>query len=399
MPTCFMFFFILFFRHKNIDTIRVPFFLFIIWQMLTKRLSPKFLIDPVSICIFSFIVTAAVSNVVNGVPQDEIVKLLNWLFPFYLGKYVVMKCPEIKLDHILLYLLICATVFSLIGILGHLLGLETLFGRRLFQGGRYAFTISGTNRAGFYLGITLVLGMYFFIRQGVSFEIRYLVPMFCWLTVFSALFLIKERKTILMVLMIVGVLLLVYKQYKVVLVGGIAIGLVLAVVEIPIRYHPREMALNVGMQGRFNAWESAIGLFKEKPLLGHGYPSFRNACAEYNNKYNDKLRFKAFSKYKMAHNLSLNALAEVGILGCIAINLVFFNCWRFYKYRHSDRSVFILGVVIVFIYITMQFGNFVHSAARTDLSFFIIGLYFSMEYMSNSRTRLLAQRKTKQGSK
>ncbi len=202
-----------------------------------------------------------------------------------------------------------------------------------------------------------------------------------------------------MVLMIVGVLLLVYKQYKVVLVGGIAIGLVLAVVEIPIRYHPREMALNEGMQGRFNAWESAIGLFKEKPLLGHGYPSFRNACAEYNNKYNDKLRFKAFLNYKMAHNLSLNALAEVGILGCIAINLVFFNCWSFYKYRHSDRAVFILGVVIVFIYITMQFGNFVHSAARTDLAFFIIGLYFSLEYMSNSRTRLLAQRKTKQGSK
>jgi O-antigen ligase len=375
----FMFFFILFFRHKNIDIVRLPFFIFIIWLIMKKKLTPKFLIDPVSIGIFSFILTAVISNVINGIPQDEIVQLLNWLFPYYLGKYVIMKCPEIKLDSILLYLLICATVFSIIGILGQLLGLETLFGRALFVGDRYAFTISGTNRAGFYLGVTLVVCTYFFIRQNVSLEIRYLLTVFCWLTVFFSLFLIKERKTILMVSMIVTILLLVYKQYKVVLVGVIAAGLVLVVVPIPERYHFREMALNEGMLGRFNAWESAVGLFREKPVFGHGYPSFKKACKRYNDENEKNLRFKDFMNYGIAHNLSLNALAETGILGFIALNTIFFNARRFYRYRHIDRSPFILGCTIGFIYTTMQFGNFVHSAARTDMAFLIIGMYLSFE--------------------
>ncbi|MCG6911987.1 MAG: O-antigen ligase family protein [Deltaproteobacteria bacterium] len=382
----FMFFFILFFRHKNIDLVRIPFFLLIIWQMFKKKLSPKFLIDPVSVAIFSFVLTAAVSNTINGIPLDEIVKIANWLFPFYLGKYVIMRCPEIELENILSCLLICATAFSVIGIAGYLMGWDTIFGRPLFDAGRYRFTISGTNRAGFYLGISLVLGTYFFVRRKISFDVKYLLAVFCWMTIFASLFLIKERKTILTVMAIVTILLLVYRRYKVVIVGALALALVLSVIPIPERYHPRQMALNVGMLGRFNAWETAIGLFREKPVFGHGYPSFKEACRRYNEENGDKLRFKKFQYYSIAHNLSLNALAETGFLGFLALNAVFFNAWRFYRYRHRDKSLFILGVTIGFIYVTMQFGNFVHSTARTDLAFLIVGLYLSFERYRQSGT-------------
>jgi len=375
----FMFFFILFFRHKNIDTVRVPFLALIIWQIFKKKLSFKFLVDPVSVSIFSFVLTAAVSNAINGIPQDEIVKIINWLFPYYLGKYVILRFPEIRLGSMLPSLLACATVFSVVGLLGYLLGWETLFGRELFKGGRYLFTISGTNRAGFYLGISLVLGTYFLVQQKISLNSRYLLAVFCWVTIFSALFLIKERKTILMVMVMVAVLLLVYKHYKIVLLGVIAMGLVLAVVPIPSRYHPREMMRDYGMQVRLNAWESAIGLFREKPVLGHGYPSFKKACKRYNEENQDTLRFKTFESAGMAHNLSLNALAETGFLGFLALNAVFFNARRFYRYRQSDTSLFILGMTICFVYVTMQFSNFVHSPARTDLAFLVVGLYLSFE--------------------
>ena len=375
----FMFFFILFFRHKNIDTVRVPFFIFIIWQLLRKDLSWKFLIDPISICILSFFLNAFVSNLLNNIPLDETVKLLNWLFPYFLGKYVIMKYPDLKLDSLLLYPMICATAFSLIGILGYLLGLETVFGRALFVGERYAYTFSAINRAGFYIGITLVLCTYFFIKQKFSFKTGYLITAACWLTVFLSLFLIKERKAILMVIMIVALLLLVYRQYKVVMMGALALALVLATVTIPDRYHPREMALNEGMLGRFNAWELAVGLFMEKPFFGHGYPSFKQASKRFYQENEERLTFKVFQNYAIAHNLSLNALAETGLFGFLAINGIFFNAWRFYRYRYSDKSIFILGLTICFIYVTMQFSNFVHSATRTDLAFLVIGLYMSFE--------------------
>lgn len=373
------YFFILFFQHKHMGVPRGLFVIYIIWCMVKKKLEPRFLIDPVSVSIFSFILVAVISNFLNGISQDEIGQVMNWLFPYYLGKYVIMQYRDIKLDDILFYLLICAALFSMIGILGHLLGLKTLFGKELFVGGRYAFTISGTNRAGFCLGVTLVLGILFLIRQKVSIGIGYVLPVLCWLTVFSSLFLIKERKTLLMVAMIVVALLLVYRQYKVVLVATIAAGIILAAVPIPERYHLREMAFNEGMQGRFNAWECAIGLFKEKPVFGHGYPSFKKACKRYNNENKEVLRFKEFKNYGIAHNLSLNALAETGALGFITLNTIFFSAWRFYRYRYSDRSVFVLGITICFIYITMQVGNFVHSATRTDIAFLVIGLYMSFE--------------------
>ena len=155
----------------------------------------------------------------------------------------------------------------------------------------------------------------------------------------------------------------------------------MAAVPLPQRYHPRELINGSSIQARFNAWETAWGLFKEKPLSGHGFHKFKRASEKYNDQSGHTLRFKEFRGLGIAHNISLNTLAEVGIFGCIAINVIFFSCWRFYKYRYSDRRVFITGVTVFFIYLTMQFGNFVHSSIRTDLAFFVIGLYISLEYI------------------
>lgn len=377
----FIFFFILFFGHKYIDLIRLPFFIFTVWQLWAKRLKFRFFIDPVSLGIFSFISVVIISNYANGIPQNEIVDLLNWLFPYYLGKYAIIKCPEIKIDDILRYFLICATLFSMVGLLGHLLGWETLFGRELFQSGRYIFTFSGTNRAGFYLGVTLTISMYFFIRQeSFSWKLDALLPVICWLIVFAGLFLIKERKVIIFVVMNAMILLLVYRHYKAVIISAVALGIILAVVPLPERYHPRELVSGRSIQLRFNAWETAWGLFKQKPLIGYGFHSFKRASEKYNEQSGDSLRFKKFMRLGIAHNISLNTLAEAGLLGCIAINVIFFSCWRFYRYRYSDRSIFITGLTVFFIYLTMQFSNFVHSSIRTDLAFFVIGLYISLEY-------------------
>ena len=81
----FLFFFILFFRHKYIDLVRVPFSFSLCGNYGQKELTFKFFIDPASLGIFSFISVVIISNFVNGIPQNEIVDLLNWLFPYYLG--------------------------------------------------------------------------------------------------------------------------------------------------------------------------------------------------------------------------------------------------------------------------------------------------------------------------
>ena len=160
---------------------------------------------------------------------------------------------------------------------------------------------------------------------------------------------------------------------------AVVVGLILAVFPLPQRYTLKEMVFNQGMQGRITAWECALGLFKEKPLLGHGYPSFRSASAEYFKKNKEAFKFKRFYNWGIAHNMNLNTLAETGILGFIFLNAIFFSAWRFFKYKRDDPLVFVLGSVICFIYVTMQVGNFVHSGTRTTLAFLIFGLYYSKE--------------------
>jgi O-antigen ligase len=385
------FFFILFFSHKNIDTLRVPFILFILWQVAARKLHPKFFIDPVFIGTALFAISALVSNLINHIPQDGIVTILNWLYPYGLGKYALINYKKKDVETILLLLLGCAALFSIIGIIGYLLNIQTLLGIDLFDWygteARYRFTISGTNRAGFYIGVTLVAGCYFFIKNGFKFTRLNVFVMICFPTVFAALFLIKERKTILTVYMMICIFMLLYKKYKSFLLISIAAVFMLMLFPVPERYNLKEMLFYDGMKGRLCSWECAAGLFKEKPILGHGYPSFKKASATYFQENNKKFKFKKFYNWSIAHNLNLNALAETGILGFLGLNCIFFSVWRFYRYLYAEPLLFVLGAVIIFIYITMQFGNFVHSATRTNISFLIFGLYFSFEkkYLSMRR--------------
>jgi len=384
-----MFFFILFFRYKNIDIVRVPFFLFLGWQWWKKELSLKFFVDPISASILVLVLTALISNIINGIPLDKIVRLINWFFPYFLGKYLVLKCPEIKFDNLLLYLLFPATLFAMVGLLGSLFGWETLFGQELFQGERYKFTIRKINWSGFCVGTTLVLSLYFFIRQKPSWRYGYLFPIVCWIVVFASLFLIKERKTITMVVAIIMMVLLFYRQYGVVIVALIAVGIILVSVPIPQRYQPEQWVYSTSIQIRLNGLESAIGLFKKKPLIGHGYPSFRHVHKAYNEEHLDQMRFKKYHFLKFAHNMNLNALVEFGIVGFFALNFIFFYCWRFYKYRYSGRPLFILGVAVVFFYSTMQVSGLVHASLRSDLVFLVFGLYLAMQNRHASRRSAL----------
>lgn len=379
-----VFFLILFFDHKHIDLVRAPFILFILVQAARGKLSLKFFVDPVFIGTALFAATAMISNFLNRVPQHEIVQILNWLFPYGLGKYAIMKSKEIDTEVILLLLLGCAAIFAGIGIVGYGLDLQTLFGIELFEWygkeARYAFTMSGTNRAGFCIGVALILNAYFFIKNGFRLTRKNVWVTICFPIVFAALFLIKERKTLLMVCAVLVVLLALYRKYKILIPMAIAAGIILAVCPLPQRYNVREMFVDEGMQGRFNAWECALGLFGESPVFGHGYPSFKKASAAYYERNKDRFRFKVFNHYGIAHNLNLNALAETGILGFIALNTIFFSAWRFFKYRHEAPLVFVFGAAILFIYVTMQFGNFVHSATRTDMAFLVMGIYAALEW-------------------
>lgn len=371
---------ILFFDHSKIDILRIPFFAFIIWLLYRKNVGIRFLIDPISICIYLFAITAFVSNILNGIPQNHITQILNWLFPYYLGKYVVMHKNKIEPERILFYFICFSMAFSSVGIVGYLFDIKTLFGVDLFYSNRYIFTFSGINRAGFYLSIALLLSIYYFLKNGLSIDRKNILYLICLPILAGGLLLTHERKSILIATVIIVIFLIIYKKYKIFFLTAIVAGIVVLLIPIPDRYSPQKIFNGHTMYSRYTAWEAATKLFKQKPVFGHGYPSFKKAYHDYFQKNKNNFTFKVFYPLGVAHNLNFNALAETGLLGFIILNYMFFIVRRFYKYRRSSPLSFIFGLTIVYIYISLQTGNFVHTPIRTDLTFLIFGLYFSLEH-------------------
>lgn len=99
---------------------------------------------------------------------------------------------------------------------------------------------------------------------------------------------------------------------------------------------------------RFALWESTIAMIEEHPLLGVGWGSYYLAYPDYNFFIQDEhvLIFHA-------HNMYLNMLAEVGIIGGAAFLLTFFAqgflCWKLYRGKASlfTRTMGLGGLLMV----------------------------------------------------
>ena len=99
---------------------------------------------------------------------------------------------------------------------------------------------------------------------------------------------------------------------------------------------------------RFALWESTIAMIEEHPLLGVGWGSYYLAYPDYNFFIQDEhvLIFHA-------HNMYLNMLAEVGIVGGAAFLLTFFAqgflCWKLYRGKASlfTRTLGLGGLLMV----------------------------------------------------
>lgn len=380
----FSFFYILFFDHGKIDILRIPFFVFILWQLSRKRIPVRFLFDPVTIGVFVFAAIAAASNALNGLPLDKTIDIINWLFPYLMGKYLV-DSESADPEKVILILLTFSAAFAMVGIAGYLFGFDKVFGVTLFQSGRYIFTLRGINKAGFYMAASLLLTSYFIIKTDFSITRKNLMYYLYFLIIAAGLLLTEERKSVFLLGFILPAIVIAYKQYRVVMIIVIAAGILLLLTAGPERFAFDRLLHDTSVQGRYNAWESAVGLFKEKPLFGHGFKSFRPASTRYYNENRETFTFKTFKNYPVAHNLNLNALAETGLFGCIALNSIFFAFRRFYKYRQTNPLAFICGVVALFIYLSMQTGNFVHASTRTDLGFLIFGFYMAMTQKDSTK--------------
>ena len=123
---------------------------------------------------------------------------------------------------------------------------------------------------------------------------------------------------------------------------------------------------------RIHYYFSSVKMFLDHPIIGVGAGNFGVNLEEYmSSDYFDemtgtKYRYNYYHTKKNTlypHNSILRIAAENGILGIIAITLLFFNIFkiilRLNKKDHQDWIVFLL-LAVIFIFIQSLFDDFIH---------------------------------------
>jgi len=114
----------------------------------------------------------------------------------------------------------------------------------------------------------------------------------------------------------VAVYLALHSRRKALAIGAIALMVAMTFAALP--QDRRERILSIGNYnedgsavGRFRAWQAALQMFADRPLLGVGPGGFMAA-------HGDVYSSRSHPSYLDAHNLFFQIIAEIGLLGLIA---------------------------------------------------------------------------------
>ena len=125
-------------------------------------------------------------------------------------------------------------------------------------------------------------------------------------------------------------------------------------------------------------YSTAIQIFKDYPIFGSGYRSFRTICVNYKDPINNKLGYGCATH---PHNIYLEVLAEQGIFGFAILILFIFSFiyntkYCLHKKNTAEKQNFIMiSILILSVFFPFRpFGAFL-TTWNTSLLFYCIGFY------------------------
>lgn len=144
---------------------------------------------------------------------------------------------------------------------------------------------------------------------------------------------------------------------------------------------------NTSLGLRLDMWKTVWYIFQENPLLGVGWGSFSSQAEKY---IAQKLVSENVARFPHPHNQYLSALAKGGLLGFLAVLLIFvLPMHLFYKAAKSDASsaktkrIALAGLVFLLSFMIFAFTEAVFERSRI-MTFFAFYLVVLMALMKSS---------------
>jgi O-antigen ligase len=329
--------------------------------------------------LYALLIFGAYSSAVNAFGPGEVARtgiIYGWAVPFLVGK----AFARFNSNNLLKYVF-----FAAMALAGFMLAAQILLFLGVRQIGDVNLGMSNltlTFRNSSRTAIFVATGAFICLTYAISSRTRqtiFLAACSC-VTLISALVGTGSRMTLMAFLLCSSIFLFLQKKLRI-------LFFILAIILCTVPFFGKEQRFNLNPSHlistqsateRFTVWYAAWEVFKEHPMVGSGFRTFKEASAphvaNYRTFHPQKNNYETLSD---AHNIVLHLLSESGLIGISIFTMVFFygirNSWKA-RLKQNHSIPLILCIALIFLHAQLHVNIF-----ATNVS----GLLFLLTGMSN----------------
>jgi len=330
--------------------------------------------DPALYALLTF---GAYSSAVNAFGPGEVARtgiIYGWTVPFLVGKAFARFNSTNLLKHIF-FAAVALAGFMLLAQILYLLGISQI-GDVNLKMSNLSLTFRNSSRTAIFVATGALVCLTYAVFNR-SKQTLFLAVCSC-VTLISALVGTGSRMTLTAFLLCTSFFLFLQKKLRI-------LFFVFAIILFLVPFFGKEQRFNLNpshlissqsANERFTVWYASWEIFKEYPLVGSGFRTFKEAANPHAVVFRDEHpQIVSLENLEDAHNLTLHLLAESGLLGTLIFFLIFFYVLRNAMKMHKKNAAvlpLILCLTLIFLHAQLHVNIFASNVS--GLLFLITGI-------------------------
>ena len=332
--------------------------------------------------LYALLTFGAYSSTVNAFGLGEVARtgiIYGWMVPFLVGKAFARFDSTNLLKHIFIAAVALAG-FMLVAQILNLLGISQI-GDVNLKMSSLTLTFRNSSRTAIFVATGALVCLTCAISNR-SKRTSFLAICSCFALI-SALVGTGSRMTLTAFLVCSSAFLFFQKKMRI-------LFFVLAMILLLVPFFEKEQRFNLNPSHlistqsateRFTVWYAAWEVFKEHPMVGSGFRTFKEASAPHVAKYRtlhpQKNDYETLSD---AHNIVLHLLSESGLIGISIFTMVFFysirNSWKA-RFKQNHSIPLILCIALIFLHAQLHVNIFATNVS--GLLFLLTGMSIGVQ--------------------
>ena len=326
--------------------------------------------------LYSLIAFGFFSTIVNALGSGEISRtavIYGWIIPFLVGKaFGQFRANTLWTDLFIASVVLAGIVLIAQALL--LMGVHEFLGQELNLN-RMTLTFRNSSRTALFVATGALIALAYAASAQSRGKI-FLAYASC-LAMISALVITGSRATLAAFLVCSGVLLILRKKFlNILAITAVILCLIPLAGEVTrFNLDIDETLTSQSAVERFTVWYAALEIFKEHPVIGSGFRTFKAESTPYVAQYRENHpKLYDYENLNDAHNIILHLLSESGLIGTSLYFFFFIVIIKHLWENIKNRSSTLLISCIILYLIHAQLHVNISSINVSSLVFLLAGI-------------------------